>query len=195
MNIVTEFDSDLLVDLSHSVYNELQSEDFSIHNGVGILPTYKTNIKAIDYIPWLTGHYTCITFEPGKTCPIHCDHHEGVNLNRSYNILVEHDGNNHVTRYYKYKHGLWDTKTKEALYNESPELLENLFEFTVKKPTLFYNQILHDVYNYGKTKRSIIMWLVDENVTDDIVSQWCIDNNIKAEVIFKCDIPTINSTT
>lgn len=195
MNIVTEFDTDLLIDLSKQVYNQLTVNDFSTHNGVGIIPTYKTNSIAKSIIPWLTGHYTCITFEPGSTCPIHCDHHEGVNLNRSYNILVESDGNNHVTRYYNYKHGLWDTVTREALYNDDPSLLSSLFEFTVTKPTLFYNQLLHDVYNYGNTRRTIIMWLVDEYITDETIDSWCVSNNIKSEVLFKWNIPNINSIT
>lgn len=192
MNVVIEFNTKLLVEKSKELWDRIAKDLPEFRNGVAVLEDYLVlegdELAAVKaQIPWVSGKVGCIMFEPGAACPIHCDDHEGVLYKRSLNFLVESDGDNHATRYYEYKHGYWDPKKYNALYQGDPNDLTKIFEFTVKeKPVLFFNQILHDVYNYGKTRRVMIMWLIEQSVTDQEVFDWANKNNIDTEVLFKC---------
>ena len=182
MNIVTEIKSTLLIEQSRELWKSISQIPLEYHNGVAILEDYLT---VPVNIPWLSGKVGCIIFEPNSTCPIHCDDHEGVSYNRSLNILVESDGNNHSTRYYKWKHGDWNPKEHQALYDKDPADLSLIFEFTVKNPTIFYNQLLHDVNNYGNKRRVMIMWLIEKSVTDKEIFDWLNDNQMPFTNIYE----------
>jgi hypothetical protein len=184
MNIVIELDSNILVDKSKQVWESISKIPLDCHGGVSILEDY---IQEQTDIPWLSGKVGCITFEPNSKCPIHCDDHEGVSYRRSLNILVDSDGDNHSTRYYKWEHGIWDPKEYQALFDKDLSELTQIFEFTVTKPTVFYNQILHDVYNYGNKKRIIIMWLIESSVTDNDILAWCEQHNVKYKIIYETE--------
>jgi hypothetical protein len=45
--------------------------------------------------------------------------------------------------------------------------------------------MLHDVHNYGNKKRVMIMWLIDQSVTDADIFTWCADNNITYEITYE----------
>ncbi len=182
MNIVIELDTTLLIDKSKELWNDISKIPLEYHNGVAILEDYQSEQTDI---PWLSGKVGCIIFEPNSTCPIHCDDHEGVSYKRSLNILVESDGNNHSTRYYKWKHGVWNPKEHQALFDKDVNDLTLIHEFTVTKPTIFFNQILHDVYNYGNKRRVMIMWLIDQSVSDEEIFNWCKTNGITYEVTYE----------
>lgn len=182
MNIVTEINSPILVERSKQLWETISKIPLEYHNGVAILEDYLR--QHVD-IPWLSGKVGCIIFEPNSTCPIHCDDHESVAYNRSLNILVESDGDNHSTRYYKWKHGEWNPKEHQALFDKDKNDLSLVFEFTVTKPTLFYNQLLHDVNNYGNKRRVMIMWLIEKSVTDEEIFVWLKENGITTTTIYQ----------
>lgn len=192
MNVVIELGTNRLRDYSRFLWDKISNKLPEFRNGVAVLEDYivitgKELEMVRKEIPWVSGKVGCIMFEPGAACPIHCDDHESVAYTRSLNFLIESDGDNHVTRYYSYKHGVWDPKKTQALYDGNLNDLEKIFEFTVKsKPVLFYNQVLHDVYNYGSSRRVMIMWLIDPSVTDEEVFAWAKEKNIESKVLFQC---------
>ncbi len=189
MNNIIEIDTNILYDKSKKFWLNFDRSKLQYHNGVGINEGYinldeQELMEAKKIIPWVSGKIGLLHFEPKSSCPIHCDNHDNVKYHRSLNILVESDGNNHKTVYYKYKKGNWGDVYNDALYRGSVEDLEVLFEFTVTKPTVFYNQTLHNVDNYGNKDRVMVMWLLDRSITDEIIFNWCDQNNISYKVIY-----------
>lgn len=182
MNIVIELDTDILIEKSKALWADISKVPLDSYNGVSVLEDYRQ--EEIN-IPWLSGKVGCIIFEPNSKCPIHCDDHENVAYSRSLNILVESDGNNHSTRYYTWKHGEWNPKERQALFDQDINDLTMVHEFTVTKPTIFYNQMLHDVFNSGNKQRVMIMWLIDKTVSDEDIFNWCNDNNISYKVTYE----------
>lgn len=190
MNNIIELDTDLLNDRSKSFWLNFDKSKLQYHNGVAVVEDYINlsneelqEIKKL--IPWVSGKIGLLHFKPKSSCPIHCDNHDGVKYHRSLNILVESDGNNHKTVYYKYKKDQgWGDVYKDALYRGPVEDLEVLFEFTVTKPTVFYNQTLHNVDNYGNKDRVMIMWLIDQSITDEIIFNWCKENNVSYRIVY-----------
>jgi hypothetical protein len=184
MNLIIELDSTLLIEKSKEIWKECQKSPIEFPHGLALIETIPK--QEVD-IPWLSGEVRGIGLSPDSACPIHTDFHNDITLyTRSVNILVESDGDNHCTRYYKYKEGEWDPYKTLGVYEEDPAKLDKIFEYTLKdKPTIFYNQILHDVYNYGNKRRILIMWLIRREITDEDIFNWCEQNNVKYKILYE----------
>ena len=183
MNVVIELDSDLLVERSKQIWAELSKMPLEYQNGLALIED--APLQSVD-IPWISGEVRGIVMTPGCSCPIHCDYHKyDLIYNRSLNIIIDSDGNNHSTRYYKCTEGEWNPTDTPGLYTGDYNDLTKVFEYTLTKPTIFYNQILHDVYNYGNKNRILIMWLIEKTVSEDDILNWCNKNNIKYNTIYE----------
>lgn len=188
MSKIIEFDTDKIIELSKRVWSKYKNESFK-HGGKGVAIIDYVSVESQTYIdllsemPWLSGKVSFIILEPGAVCPIHTDIHEKENYFKSLNVIIESDDSNHSTRYYEYIPGNWDF-TRTNLYDEPMTNLKMTFEFTLKKPTLFYNQDWHDVNNYGSKRRVTAMWLVDKNVSEKEILDWCNENNITYNVLY-----------
>jgi hypothetical protein len=163
MNNIIEINSTSLISLSKKLWNTISTQELAYTDGTAIVDNVlldeKDIIQARTEVPWISGKLCFIIVKPNSACPIHKDNHKDGMYQRSFNILVTED-TSHSTRY----------------YNDN---LEKIFEFTLNKPTVFYNQINHDVYNYGNTNRVTAMWLVDPSITESTILEWC--GRIKAE--------------
>jgi hypothetical protein len=168
MNNIIEINTTNLVNLSKKLWNTISSQELAYDNGTaiidGVFLSDKDVAQAKKEVPWISGKLCFIIVKPNSACPIHKDNHEDGMYQRSFNILVT-DESNHTTRY----------------YNDN---LEKIFEFTLNKPTVFYNQINHDVYNYGNTSRVTAMWLVEPSVTENTILQWCNAAKVGYNVVY-----------
>lgn len=180
MSHVIEFQTDLLVKVTKQLWHQ-HKHKLSSHDGdTAYLDGIKVSSDLFKDIPWLSGIVGFISISPNSKCPIHLDIHEGSNYSKSLNILVESDGDNHSTSYYEF---LGDYKVS-SLFDGDPDDLEKVFEFTVKHPTMFHNQIFHDVNNYGNKRRVMALWLIDNSVTEDAILDWAKNNNITTNKLF-----------
>lgn len=188
MNYVIEIDTLRLVDITNDIWKKYAQNVPDFIDGVSTIDYSMLDDKLLSsvkrQVPWVSGKVCFIIFEPGAVCPIHTDLHDEGYYQRSFNILVESDGDNHSTRYYKYLPGIYDAESKGNMFNEDLSNLEIMFEFTLRKPTLFYNQVLHDVNNYGNARRVTALWLVDPAVTDEEIKNWCKENQINYRIVF-----------
>jgi hypothetical protein len=168
MNNIIEINTTKLVDLSKRLWSNLSKDDLFYTSGTAIIDAMLLEgddfIQATTEVPWISGKVCFIVVKPNSSCPIHKDNHEDKSYPRSFNILVT-DEATHSTRY----------------YNDD---LEKIFEFTLSKPTVFHNQINHDVYNYGSTNRVTAMWLVDPAITESTILEWCASNKVEYNVVY-----------
>ena len=168
MNNIIEIDTTKLISLSKKIWNDVSTQELVFSNGTAIIDAMLLNDddlkQATSEVPWISGKVCFIVIKANSSCPIHKDNHEDDSYYRSFNILVT-EGTNHSTRYYD-------------------EDLQKIFEFTLSKPTVFHNQINHDVCNYGNTNRVTAMWLIDPSVRDSTILEWCDNNKVSYNVVY-----------
>ena len=168
MNNIIEINTTKLINLSKRLWNIISVRDLIYTDGTAIIDAIlleDNDLKqALSEVPWISGKVCFIVVKANSSCPIHKDNHEDGSYQRSFNVLVTED-TNHSTRY----------------YNDN---LEKIFEFTLNKPTVFYNQINHDVYNYGTTDRVTAMWLVNPAVTEQTILEWCDSTKVEYNVVY-----------
>jgi hypothetical protein len=185
MNHVIELDTNILIESTKRLWAKFIDTEFEYLKGAAIIDhiTHEGDelIEIHKQVPWVTGKIGFIALEPGGTCWIHKDRHDGSYYQRSLNIILESDGDNHTTRYYDYLPGNWDES--KNLYDGPLSDIKLKFEFTLKKPTVFFNQDFHDVYNYGTKRRVTALWLIDPKITDQDIFDWCTENNIPHRVL------------
>lgn len=187
MHNVIELHTTRLTEITKQLWSRFSGAQYDYDKGTAIIDYVVLEgedlANAKKEVPWISGNIGFIIFQPNARCPIHTDLHDEENYNRSLNILVESDGDNHSTNYYKYK-GVYDKATMSNLYSGPEDMMEEIFSFTVKHPTVFYNQEFHDVNNYGNKRRVMALWLIDKDVLEEEILTWANNNKIESSILF-----------
>lgn len=187
---VIELQANTLVELSTEVWATLTMPTEYIH-GIGFvelveLPPELT-ARVLAECPWVSGKVAALLMQPNSHAPIHVDNHDDGKYYRSLNILIEGNKGNHKTFYYEYN-GEWDMFKDGSLYGwdyvETDPNIKRVFEMTVTKPTVFWNQQFHNTENYDGVERTLLMWEIHKDVDPADITKWLADNNIVYNVLY-----------
>jgi hypothetical protein len=122
---------------------------------------YMSSIQA--KFPFLSTMYNIYTVYGKKNIPMHVDAARDCAFNIPIKGTEESD-----TIFYKFKDEPLLEYNKERVYNLVKSEVEEVYRFTLLRPTLIDNAIPHEVINRGIATRVIVSWSVkkDYSFTD-----------------------------
>lgn len=187
---VIELLSNTLIELSKQVWETLP-KPANYLNGVAVMDLHSLTEEQVKQaqaeFPWVSGKVAALFLQPNSHAPIHVDNHDAGKYYRSLNILIESNNYNHKTFYYDYN-GEWNMFEKGTMYgwdyDESDPNIKRSFEMTVRHPTIFWNQQLHNTENYEGVERTLLMWEIHKDIDPADIIKWLKENNINYNVLY-----------
>lgn len=116
---------------------------------------YMSSVKK--RFPFLSKMYNIYTVYGKGTIPMHVDAARDCAFNIPIKGTEQSD-----TIFYKFKEDPVLEYNKERVYNLVKSEVEEVFRFTLLKPTLIDNAIPHEVINHGLSTRIILSWSVNK---------------------------------
>jgi hypothetical protein len=176
----SEFFKDKVFNQNHLMFNGNNDNTYFLLNN--------EKIKILQSMfPFLSGIGYELSYPPGSEGVAHID---GLSTSTmfAYNLIVPVVNPEHtITKYYNSE---LTTEDCPGLFTQflpefkTPDDDNIIFSHTIIKPTLFYNQHLHGVKNYGNTARSVIVWKFLKDVSIDKIIADLINSGQQLEYIY-----------
>lgn len=149
---IFEIDVDLNLDHLSDLAFKQQTNSLEYQNLVSN-DLYLTDLKK--QFPFLSSKYNTYFLKPGAVLPIHIDAKRSCALN----IPISNVDKSY-TMFYKHIEEPKLEYVQEWIYHKVNSKVEEIFRFTLSKPTLINNAIPHSVVNYSDKTRIIISWSI-----------------------------------